>query len=187
MTAQQPATDLQPHHHYQSSIIITIKPNCRLLDTIPPRWMSTALLTMSLIPCLCSVSQSYSLLAFWPANPSESDHCLPLSESLTDLLIHSCRFSSYCVNPRVCCAFGNVMNISSPNPRLSSPYFYSIRIFAAPPKIGGWDPKVVITLGQDLSLRSSRKLVDPRNIDRMQQKYKTHINDDSDEKRLGVR
>ena len=60
-------------------------------------------------------------------------------------------------------------------------------IFAAPPKIGGWDPKVVVTLGQDLSLRFSRKLLDPRNIDRMQQKYKTNIDDDIDEKRLGVR
>ena len=71
----------------------------------------------------------------------------------------------------------------------TSPFLWSspLSIYAAPPKIGGWDPKVVITLGQDLSLRSSRKLVDPRNIDRMQQKYKTHINDDSDEKRLGVR
>ena len=71
----------------------------------------------------------------------------------------------------------------------TSPFLWSppLCIFAAPPKIGGWDPKVVITLGQDLSLRSSRMLVDPRNIDRMQQKYKTHINDDSDEKRLGVR
>ena len=60
-------------------------------------------------------------------------------------------------------------------------------IFAAPPKIGGWDPKVVVTLGQDLSLRFSSTLFDPRNIDRMQQKYKTHIDDDSDKKCPGVR
>ena len=73
VTSQQPATDLQPHHHYQSSInnhhqasTNTTTHNHLLLDTIPPRWMSTALLTMSLIPCLCSVSKSYRMLFIRP-------------------------------------------------------------------------------------------------------------------------